>query len=218
MLTNLARKIDPVTHVTEQVGTVVSVDGLEALVRIGNDRVIARRAVSCLVEPALDDEVLVGVRSDGRCNILAVLERESGEGLVIAPEADLSLRLRAGRFTVAAQEGVDLASAKDVRVTAARVAVVAPDADVTVQRMTYVGRFLDSQIERIKTVATTIDSVAERLSQRVRLSFRRVEELDSVRAARIDIVASENLRTHAQNQLMSAKELIKLDGEQIHLG
>ena len=96
--------------------------------------------------------------------------------------------------------------------------VVAPDADVTVERMTYMGRLIDSQIERIKTVATTIDTVAERLSQRVRRSFRRVEELDSVRAARIDVVATDSLRTHAKNQLITANELIKLDGEQIHLG
>lgn len=217
MLTNLARKLVPVV-VSEQIGTVVSVDGAETLVRVGDDRLIAKRAVSCLVEPMVDDEVLVGVRSDGRCNVLAVLEREPGAGLVIAPDADLSLRVRGGRFTVAAQEGVDLVTAKELRVTAARVGVVAPDADVTVQRMTYVGRLLDAQLDRIKSVATTIDSVADRLSQRVKRSFRRVEELDSVRAAKIDIVASESLRTHAQNQLMTAQELIKLDGEQIHLG
>ncbi len=218
MLRNLARKLEPVVHVTHQVGTVLSVEGVETLVRSGDDRVVARRAVSCLVEPKADDEVLLAVRSDGGCHVLAVLEREPGEGVVIASDTDVTVRLRSGRFTVAAQEGIELASAKHVQVAAARIGITAPLGEITVDRMTYVGTLIDAQIERMKTVATTIDSIADRVSQRVRRSFRKVEEIDSLRAARIDIVATENLRTHAENQLISAKELVKLDGEQIHLG
>jgi hypothetical protein len=46
-------------------------------VRVGSGEYEARRAVSCLVEPALGDLVLLALHDAG-CHVLAVLEREGG--------------------------------------------------------------------------------------------------------------------------------------------
>jgi len=62
------------------------------------------------------------------------------------------------------------------------------------------------------------DSVVERLSQRVRRSYRKVEELEQVHAQQLDYVATKNVSVRGHNTLLTAEELVKLDGEQVHLG
>jgi hypothetical protein len=39
-----------------------------------------------------------------------------------------------------------------------------------------------------------------------------------VRAGQIDIQSSSTLRLHAKNTLVTSKELVKIDAEQIHMG
>jgi hypothetical protein len=39
-----------------------------------------------------------------------------------------------------------------------------------------------------------------------------------VRAGQIDMQASRTLRLHAKNTLVTSKELVKVDAEQIHMG
>ncbi len=45
-----------------------------------------------------------------------------------------------------------------------------------------------------------------------------MEELDQVKAEHIDYAASASMSLHAQNALVTAEELVKVDGEQIHVG
>ena len=47
-------------------------------------------------------------------------------------------------------------------------------------------------------------------------SYRAVEETDQLRAGQIDYVAKETLSLHGENALLTAEELVKVDGEQIH--
>ena len=70
----------------------------------------------------------------------------------------------------------------------------------------------------MKTVGRSVDSVLERLHSRVSRSYRRVEELDQVKAGQIDYQADTSLQLHAKYALVTADDLVKVDAEQIHLG
>ena len=71
-------------------------------------------------------------------------------------------------------------------------------------------RFLDLAIERLLELhGSTIDV------GRVR---RTVEELDHVRAEQIDYAAKKTMSLHGDNAIVTANELVKVDGEQIHVG
>ena len=63
-----------------------------------------------------------------------------------------------------------------------------------------------------------MDSVLGRLSQTTKRVYRRVEDLEHVRAGQIDCASEGNLRLHGENTLLTAKELVKADGKQIHIG
>ncbi len=214
---NLARKLEQ-QDVIHEVGTIVRADGAALVVRTAAGEYPGKRAVSCLVEPEVDDAVLVAALPQGRCYVLAVLEREPGAGVKLGADGDLQIRLPEGKFAVAAQDGVKLVSAQEVSVVSGRLNVNAVDGNVVLQRLTYLGRLLRSEVDKVKVLAGSFDTVLDRLSQRVKRCYRTVEEFDQLRAERIDYQANKNMSLHARNALVTAKQLVKVDGEQIHLG
>lgn len=212
-----ARKLES-TEFSQEIGTILRADQRRFGVRTDSGTREAKRAVSCLVEPRAGDVVLVTAVQGGGWYVLAVLEREEGAAVSITLEGDLEIKLPAGRLGVAAQEGVAVASAKEVSVVSGRFDLNAIEGNVVFQRLTALGTTLRADIEKVKVFAGCFDAVMERLSQKVKRSYRTVEELDQVRAARIDIAAKECLSLRGGNTLITADELVKVNGEQIHLG
>jgi hypothetical protein len=204
--------------VTQEMGRVLAVSGSVLRVRAGAYEYDAKRAVSCLVEPLVDDIVLVALAPNGAAYVLAVLEREEGTAATLSAEGDLHIRQRRGRVTIAAQEGIDLVAAKDVNVTSTGLQVNAAEGSVVLQKLSFVGGLVRAQMDRAKVLAETLDTVLDRFSQKVKRSYRTVEETDHVRAERIDYTAKSTMSLHGENALVTAEQLVKVDGEQIHLG
>ena len=216
-MSNLAKTLDE-REVVQEVGVVRQVRDASITVRTASGDYRARRSVSCLVAPEPDDRVLVASLPNGECYVLAVLERGEDAGGELVWDGDLNLRVVRGRLSIAARDGVDIASEKQVAVSAGRFALNALDTSVAFERLTVVGRYLQAELGRIKAVAQTLDTVLERLSQRVKHSYRTVQECDHVRAERVDYVARGTMSLHAEDALVTAERLVKLDGEQIHVG
>jgi hypothetical protein len=211
-----ARRQEEAFH---EAGTVVEAGEANALtVRTASGTYGARRAFSCLVEPMVGDVVLLSGLPGGACYVLAVLERESEAPARLVTDGSLEVRLAKGRFVVAAQEGVDLVSAQEVSVTAGGVRVNATEGNVVLRQLSVLGSFVRAEFDRIKVLAESCDSVLDRLIQRVKRSYRFIEEHDQVRSAQIDYVAQNNASLRGENTLITAKDLVKVDGEQIHLG
>jgi hypothetical protein len=216
-MNNLAKKIDP-SRVFQEGGAVLRLEGPCVVVETTSGKYRARRAVSCLVAPEPGDRVLVAALEDGTVYVLAILEREEGQATAISVDGDLTVQLPNGRFSVAAQEGVNLISGKDVAIVTGGLEVNAVRGSFAVEHLSFLGTFLQANIEKAKLVAGSLDSSLERLSQRVKRSYRFVEEIDQVRADQIDYAAKKSLSLHARNAMVTAEELVKLDGEQIHVG
>jgi hypothetical protein len=179
----------------------------------------ARRAVSCLVEPELNDRVLVSgdVRADDRTFVLAVLERE-GPDTSISCAGDLDIRLKDGRFRVAAQKGVDLVSPESVDLVANRVAVHANGAKLVASEVVALASQVVAELTNIQLEGAVLDKVFERVSERVQRSLRSVEELDQVRAKQIDYEAEESLSLRSDKTLITGKDGVTIEGEPIHYG
>jgi hypothetical protein len=52
----------------------------------------------------------------------------------------------------------------------------------------------------------------------VRRSYRVVEEIEQMSGRQLDYKVSENFCVRGKNNLITAEELVKLDGKQLHLG
>jgi hypothetical protein len=225
-MNNTARKIprDVVSrpeleHVIQETGRVLALleDGT-LRVRTTSGEHVARRAVSCLVAAQVDDVVLLARTPHEGGFVLAVLRREGEAATTIAVQGDLDVRLPSGRLSFAAQEGVDIRSARDVDITSSSVRVTAAEGHVVLQGLSFIGDAVRAEIDRIKLVAHSFDSVLERFSQKVQRSYRTVTETDQVRAERLDYSAEKTVRVHGEHTMVTADELVKLDAEQIHLG
>ncbi len=217
-MNNLARKLDG-ESLSHEIGQVTGPgEGGLFAVRADGGAYRAKRAVSCLIEPEVGDTVALLTTVTGACYVTAVLEREAGATGRIVADGDLEIQLRSGHFSVAAQEGVNLVTAKEVSLVGGSLRVHAQDGNVVMERLSFLGAFARAEVEKIKVVAGSLDQVLDRFSQRVKRSFRHVEELDQVKAEHIDYAAKSSMSLHAENALITAEELVKVDGEQIHVG
>jgi hypothetical protein len=189
-----------------------------------SDRVVrARRAASCIVEPAVGDRVLVAIPSAAHGHpaeepfILAVLVK--GErSVTLAMDGDVTLRSRGGGISLVASEAVSIASASKVELNAPELEVRTMKTSFFSASLSYIGRALEGEIGRIRLVAQTVDRTIDRVSERVKRSFRTIEEIEKVKAHELDVDVEGNVTLHSDNTVMSAEKLVKVDGEQIHLG
>lgn len=201
----------------QDLGTVAAGEKNKLLVRNDTGLFHARRAASCLIEPETGDLVLF-CAAGGVVYILAVLERKGRSAATISLDGDINIQLDSGRLGINAVEGVDLASARKISMTSPELEVKAAAADLTVSQTSFTGAILQASLEKIKLFAGSFDSLLERFYQRVKRSYRFVEETDQVRADNIDHRAEKLLNFRGKNAVVNARELVKIDGDQIHFG
>jgi len=213
---NLARKLNRAEATIDE-GTVLEAKDGAFSVRVGDFDCAAKRARSCLVAPRPGDEVLVAFGSGGRCFILAVLEGEEG-ATTLEVEGDLEVRAGSGKIGVRAARGVNITSGDELNLTGKSLGVSALEGTVFVQKLAYLGSRFEAQVEAIKTVGAVCDSLFERVSQRVKRSFRTVEDIDQVKAKKIDYAAESTMALRAEHAVVHAEELVKVDAKQIQLG
>jgi hypothetical protein len=208
---SVARKIE-VRAVFQEFGEVVAIEGELLTVRTSLADVVARRAASCLLAPAAGDRVLVAAEERGDAYVLAVLDQREPGAATISVDGDLTLRSLRGKVTLAAQGGVDVVTAAAARIMASTLDVEA------IEALSVLGGAVKAELGKVKMYASTLDAFFERVSQHAKRSHRTVEEMDQVKAQHIDYAASGTAQLRGENALVSAHELVKLNGEQVHIG
>lgn len=214
-----AQRADLEAQVLQDVGDIVSATDDRFTIACDGATFTARRAVSCLVEPKVGDHVFFAGRSSGDLYVLAVLERtEEGTEVVMRVAGDLTLKVDHGRFAVAASEGVDIVSKEEIALTSKSVEVRATRAQMFVRRLEVVGDALFGDVRSVKTMVGKLERVAEHAIERITRSYRFIEEAEHVRAGSFEVVANEAMRLKGENSFVQADNLVKIDGDQIHLG
>ncbi|MBK8259613.1 MAG: DUF3540 domain-containing protein [Polyangiaceae bacterium] len=193
-------------------------DGAQELeVLLGTAVFAAVRAKGCLVTPDVGDKVLCAVDAES-VYVISVLSGQPGVGTTIVTEGDLTVQSKSGQVTVGAAEGVHIAASGPVSLTGRELQVTSKKASVAVDELGFLGRLVQAEVSKVAVVANEIDSVVTRISQRAKRVFRFIEELDQTRAKTIDTRAEKALMMRAENAVISARVLTKVDGEQIHIG
>lgn len=202
--------------VIQEIGAIAAIEDGRFVIE-GNGRFRAKRAVSCLVEPEVGDEVLFAGRSSGDLYVLAVLERKAAGAVLVRAPGDLTIKAD-GRIAIASPEGVDVVTSKNIALTGGGIEVRAGHGHVFVRHLDFIGEKLVGEVEALKVVSGKIERIAERVIERVKRSYRFIEEMDQLRAGQIEYVAEETMRLKGENAFVQADKLAKVDGDQIHLG
>jgi hypothetical protein len=175
-----------------------------------------RRAASCLLEPAVGDRVWI-VAEDGRCYVLAVLERMTDAPATLRVDGDAVLRV-AGRLDVHTDDDLQLRSDRQLGITGDELQVQARVGRVFVRECTAVLRSLLTHATSSTLVAKLVETLADRVSTSSKTSYRNVSEIDQLHAGTIDHQAVESARIAADKVIINGGEIAKVEAGQIHLG
>jgi hypothetical protein len=215
MSARAARKLTT-DEIALESGTVERTDA-PMTVRLASGCYPARRAKSCLVAPEAGDRVLCAVAPDA-VFVLAVLGGEEGAATRITADGELKLQAPHGRISLCSAEGVELVSTKEVALSGASIHLRAQSGSVAIEEFGFFGRLVRAEVSKVAIVAQEIDSRLERLVQRAKRVFRFVEEIEQVRAGTVDVRAENLAAIRAENTVVSARVLAKIDGAQVHIG
>lgn len=200
-----------------EIAEVMSREGDLLVVQMGARRLPARRAASCLVEPAPGDLVLVG-GDIARCYVVAVLERaEDGPTRITAP-GDMEIVATRGRLRLAAGSGLELATPEEMALSAGSATIKAGRTRLFLDDLVLIGRTALAHLGRARAVGQAFETVVDRILTRTKRSVRIATESEHVRAGTIDLRATDTLHAHGQATVVTAAGLVKVDGGQIHLG
>lgn len=200
-----------------ETASVVRMEAGRIVVRTAAHERVATRATMCLVEPEEGDRVMLGTSSD-ECYVLGVLARSSDRAARLGAEGDLEVHLPQGKFVVASKEGIELTTPGRTSLTTSRFHLRAVEGLIVLDRLRALGSEALCELGKLKVTARQVDSFAERVRERVKRAYRFVEEFDQLRAEHIDYRAKQTARVHADDAVITANRLAKVDGEQIHIG
>ncbi|MCA9649185.1 MAG: DUF3540 domain-containing protein [Myxococcales bacterium] len=176
----------------------------------------ARVAASCLLCPEPGDRVWV-VGEPGEGWVLAVLERAQPGPATLSVPGDLRLRTE-GRLSLDAAQGLDLSTPADLRVSSDGLQVQAGSAKVVLRELSVLARRVFASLAEVTRVGRVLELLVERVTQRSQHSVRAIEGVDATRAGTLDLRAEGRANIQATHALVNGKELVKMDGGQIHLG
>lgn len=177
-----------------------------------------RRAASCLLLPASGDTVMVAGPHDDALYVIAVVAQADSGQATLAVDGDLRLHSKRGGIAIHSAGTLDMQSDTAVATRAPQWKLTAERGQCSVSELDYQGAEVRFSVLVSRFVGHACEVVLDRLHLLTRSSFRITEEVEQVRAGQIDIQASRTLRLHAKNTLVTSKELVKVDAEQIHMG
>lgn len=176
----------------------------------------ARRAASCLLQPAAGDTALVA-DVDGSLWVLAVLVRGDSPAVVPLP-ADSTVKVAGGSLKLTIPEELTLAAGRQLSAVAPEVSVQAARAGLSLGALQLAAGLVEATVDQVKTLAGFLDTVAERVRLKAGSSHREVEDLEHLQAGQLYYSIKNVLNMRGKHAVMSAEGEVRLDGERIHLG
>lgn len=183
-------------------------DGILA-VAAGEDTLTAKRSLSCLLEPAVGDKVLLA-RVDHETFVLAVLDRLLPDAMTLSVRGAKRLVLSAPAIEVSAEDRLALRG-RETTMQGERVHLLAKSFNLVGQMVAFVSDVLRSTAGRNEVVA---DQIMTRAGDRATfVSGADVSEIGTL------VQNVEQVSTHtAQTSIMTAEEDLRFDGKRVTVG
>lgn len=208
-----ALSYDPV----QLIGTVHQVNDDLFTVHCDGADWVCPQALSCLVEPQAGDQVIICGPDRNRVYLIAVISRNSDAPVSLKTKGDLAISSATGSVSVHSAAGTRIGSDATLQVCSNHYEQKNDTARITIGAMTYAGSTLDATVGRTTFFSSVIGLMADRINSVARLCFRHVREVDHVRAQTIDYEAEKLTRVHGGYTTLTAQDVMKINGDQIHM-
>src|SRR5690606_23752722 len=90
--------------------------------------------------------------------------------------------------------------------------------EMVIDELSYLGKQAQLAVARTSWVGSLCEVAVDRLTQVAHRVMRFVRDTEQVRAGQIDYEAEQAARIHSSNTIVTAKNLVKVDADQIHMG
>jgi len=201
-------------------GEVVETIGERYVVSVQSGEVDARVALSCIVQPEPGDLVMISLDDFNRCYVVAVLERDTSreQPIGITFPSDVTMTVEHGGLTIRTEDSLQFGSRKEISLSTEDLNIHATNGDVCMEKLSFIGKYLGTQVEKVKIVGNTLDTVFKRMTQKIKHGFRYIEHHEEVHAGSSRYLIKETMTVQSKNSIHLAREHMKLDAEQIHIG
>ncbi|MGA1846954.1 DUF3540 domain-containing protein [Deferribacter abyssi] len=194
-------------------------DNNRFLITTSNGEFFAEKAVSCIIEPEIGDNVLISINDDGNTFILSILQRESDKKKNdIILSGDINIISKEGNVNIKAQTGIEISTYENLTFTSNSVEMNAQSSKIIVNRLSFVGKIFYGQIKTIKMVCASAEQIIGRLTQKLQNCFNFVKEHHEIQAGSSRYLVEETLTVQSKNAVHQAEEVLTINGEEVHLG
>jgi hypothetical protein len=176
----------------------------------------AGKSVSCLLEPSINDEVLLLFNHNGKSYILSVLERDQDVQSDILFEGDVSVTVKNGDLDFSARK-LDL-KGHNIALDSKKLDLRSLCGKASINDFTFLGRVFHGNIDAVTIISKMVTSITESLISKARESYRWIENLEQVKVGRLLYLARESLYLKGKRSSLMAEKKVKIDGEKINLG
>lgn len=194
---------------THCVGIITAIEDDQFTIVSGSLTGPGRRAVSCLLEPAIGDTVAALIVAPDQLWITAVLQREEG-----TPHL---LRLQGPTRIDTGAAALDVSSGSVAFETAAFV-LNTQRAEVQSDEAIVIGREFKLIGKTVKLVGAVLNTVFDRVMHYSKQHSRKTEGMDRVSGAYVEVEAQSILRQKGEHVFINGEKLVKTTSSQIHLG
>jgi hypothetical protein len=119
---------------------------------------------------------------------------------------------------MAGGRGLQLTTPQGMGVRADELDVQARKGTAAIEDLSLIARSVFASLSRVTRIGKVLELFVDRFVQRSTHSVRSIDGLDRTQAQSIDYRADGDAHIQATHALVNGKNLVKMDGGQIHLG
>lgn len=203
-----ARRDRPISA-THCVGIVTAFDGDRFTITSGSLTGPGRRAVSCLLEPAIGDTVAALIVAPDQLWITSVLQREEGTAHTLRLNGPTCIDTGEAALTV--ESGSLGFKTSAFVLNTQRAEMHSDEALLTGREFKLIGN-------TVKVVGAILNTVFDRVIHYSKQHWRKTEGMDRVSGAYVEVEAQQILRQKGEHVFVNGEKLVKTTGSQIHFG
>jgi hypothetical protein len=170
------------------------------------------------MQPGLGDLALISGPVPEQTYLIAIIRQADASVARLEVAGDLLMASSSGDVTMSAAGSVALKGGQSLNLDSEGLALRTRHAQLTVDDLDYLGVRANAAVGHATLLLHAFEVVADRISQVARSVFRLTRETEQLRAGHLDCQAEHTARLHADNTLVTGKNLVKVDADQIHMG
>jgi hypothetical protein len=176
----------------------------------------AQKADGCLLTPEISDRVLLAEDGSDEGFILNILVKSSGRSDVVLP-GNGTIRAGDGDLALTA-DNIIVSGQKSASFAAPELSLTGVTARTSFLSFSFLAQTLEARVGKAATMIETLDTVCGRLTERLKTSFRWIENFEQTKAGRISMIVKERFAVRARHASLLTEEEVSIDGRKIRLG